>query len=183
MMDSDDTETNRAKLLRVIEGGKAPTPGNVSKAPGKVTPGRVGLAESGLTLKQEAFVQELAKGATNSDAYRAAYNCDGMASSTVHQEASRLATNPRIAARLDAVLDAKRVKEQRAAAKASDRVNTKTWAMIEDPDTPPAVVANLLNLQAKINGMLTEKIEVNTVGSVEDIEKELRDRLSRYASD
>lgn len=179
----DDTDTNKAKLLRLIEGGKAPDTNTLSKAPGKVTPGRVGMADSGLTLKQEAFVQELAKGSTNSDAYRSAYNCDGMASSTVHQEASRLATNPRIAARLDAVLDVKRMAEQRAAAKASDRVNAKAWAMIENPDTPPAVVANLLNLQAKINGMLTDKIEVNTVGSVEDIERELRDRLSRYASD
>jgi len=103
----DDQDTNKQKLLRLIEGGKAPTPGNASNAPDKVPAGRVGLAESGLTLKQEAFVQELAKGSTNSDAYRASYNCDGMASSTVHQEASRLATNPKIAARLGAVLDRK----------------------------------------------------------------------------
>jgi hypothetical protein len=54
--------------------------------------------------------------------------------------------------------------------------------MIENPDTPPAVVANLLNLQAKINGMLTDKLEVNAVGSVADLEKELRDRLARYVS-
>lgn len=179
----DEQDTNKAKLLRLIEGGKAPGTGNASKAPGKVTPGRVGLAESGLTLKQEAFVQQLAKGATNSEAYRAAYNCDGMASSTVHQEACKLAQHPKVAQRLEAVLDTKRVQEQRAAVKAADRVNAKAWAMIENPDTPPAVVANLLNLQAKINGMLTDKLEVNTVGSVADIEKELRDRLSRYASD
>jgi hypothetical protein len=178
----DDQDTNKQKLLRLIEGGKAPGSGNASNAPDKVQPGRVGLAESGLTLKQEAFVQELAKGSTNSDAYRASYNCDGMASSTVHQEASRLATNPKIAARLNAVLDQKRLVEQRAAAKASDRVNAKAWAMIENPDTPPAVVANLLNLQAKINGMLTDKIEVSNAGSVADLEKELRDRLARYVS-
>ena len=79
-------------------------------------------------------------------------------------------------------MDQKRLVEQRAAAKARDRVNAKAWAMIENPDTPPAVVANLLNLQAKINGMLTDKLEVNTVGSVADLEKELRDRLARYVS-
>lgn len=177
-----EQEENKRKLLRLIEGGKAPET-TERKAPGKVTPGRVGLAESGLTLKQEAFVQELAKGASNSDAYRASYNCDGMAASTVHQEACKLAANPKIAARLDAVLDQKRVQEQRAAVKAADRVNAKAWAMIENPDTPPAVVANLLNLQAKINGMLTDKIEVNSTSSVADLERELRERLARYASD
>lgn len=178
---TDETDTNKAKLLRLIEGGKAPgTSGN--NAPGKVTPGRVGLAASGLTLKQEEFTQQLAKGATNSEAYRAAYNCDGMAASTVHQEACKLAQNPKIAARLEALLSQKAHAEQRAAIKAADRVNAKAWAMIDNPDTPPAVVANLLNLQAKINGMLTEKIEVNSTGSAADLERELRDRLSKYAS-
>lgn len=178
---SDDTDTNKAKLLRLIEGGKAPgTSGN--NAPGKVTPGRVGMAASGLTLKQEEFSQQLAKGATNSEAYRAAYNCDGMAASTVHQEACKLAQNPKVSQRLEALLSQKAHAEQRASIKASERVNAKTWAMIDNPDTPPAVVANLLNLQAKINGMLTDKIEVSNAGSVADIEKELRDRLARYAS-
>lgn len=178
----DDQDTNKAKLLRLIEGGKAPGTGNASNAPGKVPAGRVGLAASGLTLKQEEFTQQLAKGATNSEAYRAAYNCDGMAASTVHQEACKLAQNPKITARLEALLSQKAHAEQRASIKASERVNAKAWAMIDNPDTPPAVVANLLNLQAKINGMLTEKIEVNSTGSAADLERELRDRLSKYAS-
>jgi hypothetical protein len=178
---TDETETNKAKLLRLIEGGKAPVT-TESKAPGKVIPGPVGKAESGLTLKQEAFVQELAKGATNTEAYRAAYNCDGMAAATVHQEGCKLAQHPKVAQRLEQLLEQKQRVAQHAAVKAADRVNAKAWAMIEDPNTPPAVVANLLNLQAKINGMLTDKIEVSNHSSSADLERELRERLARYAS-
>lgn len=177
----DETEQNKQRLLRLIEGGKAPET-TERKAPGKVIAGPVGKAASGLTIKQEAFAQELAKGATNSEAYRSAYNCDGMAASTVHQEACKLAQNPKVAARLEALLAQKAHAEQRAAIKAADRVNAKAWAMIDNPDTPPAVVANLLNLQAKINGMLTDKIEVSNTSSAADLERELRERLARYAS-
>jgi hypothetical protein len=175
-----DTESEaKRKLLTLIDGGKA----QGEAQGGKVKAGPVGKAASGLTLKQEAFAQELAKGATNAEAYRAAYNCDGMAQTTIWQEGCKLAQHPKVAARVEAIVLEKRAKEQLVAAKTSERVNAKAWAMIDNPDTPPAVVANLLNLQAKINGMLTDKIEVKTDAPAADLEAELRARLARYVSD
>jgi uncharacterized protein YccT (UPF0319 family) len=75
----DDTYKGPETLLRLIQGGKNPP-----KA--KVIGGASGKAASGLTVKQEAFAQSLAEGATNSEAYRAAYNADGMAAAVVHTE-------------------------------------------------------------------------------------------------
>ena len=54
---------------------------------------------TGLTAKQEAFAQAIAAGATQSDAYRQAYNVgpDTQATTTT-ETASRLAANPNVAA-------------------------------------------------------------------------------------
>ena len=56
-----------------------------------------------LTAKQEKFVSEVIKGATASDAYRAAYDVDrgkGMKASAIWSESSRLMGNPLVASRL-----------------------------------------------------------------------------------
>lgn len=53
-----------------------------------------------LTAKQEAFAQALAKGAQNSEAYRATNDTKGMKPKTVHEAASRLAHNRKVAARV-----------------------------------------------------------------------------------
>lgn len=175
-----DTESEaQRKLLTLIDGGKA----QGEAQGGKVKAGPVGKAASGLTLKQEAFAQAIAKGATNSEAYRSAYNADGMAAHVVHTEACKLAAHPKVASRIESLLLERKAKEQLVAAKTSERVNAKAWAMIDNPETPPAVVANLLNLQAKINGMLTDKVEIKTDAPAADLEAELRARLARYVSD
>lgn len=53
-----------------------------------------------LTAKQEAFARRLAAGETQADAYRHAYSSEGMAPPAVWSEASRLAANPKVAARV-----------------------------------------------------------------------------------
>ena len=58
-----------------------------------------------LTAKQERFVAEVGKGSTASDAYRAAYNADGMKASAIWVESSRLMGNPIVALRLQANRD------------------------------------------------------------------------------
>lgn len=54
-----------------------------------------------LTEKQEIFCQELIKGATKADAYRAAYDCRRMKAATVRQRAKELADKPAVAARME----------------------------------------------------------------------------------
>jgi phage terminase small subunit len=63
-----------------------------------------------LTHKQEQFALAIVEGATASEAYRAAYNAESMAETTVWREASRLMSNHKVATRvsqLKAVLDEK----------------------------------------------------------------------------
>jgi phage terminase small subunit len=52
-----------------------------------------------LTAKQEAFVQNILKGMSQADAYRAAYNSKRMGENAIYREASLLMKNPKVAQR------------------------------------------------------------------------------------
>ncbi|NMQ29320.1 hypothetical protein E4Q23_17060 [Candidatus Accumulibacter phosphatis] len=56
-----------------------------------------------LTPQQENFAQEVVSGETLSDAYRASYKTARMTAKQIHEEASRLAANPKVATRLRAM--------------------------------------------------------------------------------
>jgi hypothetical protein len=140
----------------------------------------VGKAASGLTLKQEEFAQQIAKGATNAEAYRAAYNADGMAATTVWQEGCKLAQHPKVAERVEELLRAKAANEQLVQAKASDRIWRQVWSVLEGDETPAAVRVSAAALAAKLAGMVTDKVEVKGPETPEAIERELMQRLARY---
>ena len=53
-----------------------------------------------LTAKQEAFCQGIADGLGQADAYRAAYDAEGMKDSTIYPHASKLMKNDKVAARI-----------------------------------------------------------------------------------
>lgn len=53
-----------------------------------------------LTSKQEGFAQAIFLGATQADAYRACYSTENMQLATIHEAASRLAADSKVAARL-----------------------------------------------------------------------------------
>ena len=171
----DDITKAPETLLRLIEGGK-------QRPRAKVIAGASGKAASGLTLKQEAFAEALAEGATNAEAYRTAYNADGMAQTTIHQEGCKLAQHPKVAERVEELLRAKQAQKQLVAARAEDRIWRQVWSVLEADGTPPAVKVSAAALAAKLAGMVTDKVEVQA-GTVADIERELAERLRRYASD
>lgn len=54
-----------------------------------------------LTAKQEQFVQNIIKGMSQADAYRSAYNTKRMSDKTIHENASRLANDSKVTARLN----------------------------------------------------------------------------------
>lgn len=163
--------------LTVIAGGKD------ESRKGK----RSGKAASGLTMKQEAFAQALANGASNADAYRAAYDATNMRETTIHSEASRLANNPLITARVRALLDQKNQRNSifadKQREKHSDKIWRTLWAMVDDVETPPTVKASLLSLGAKAAGMLTEQVKIeNTTVDSKSIEAEILERLQRLSA-
>lgn len=54
-----------------------------------------------LTAKQEIFAQALARGMTQSDAYREAYGCKGWKDNSIHIKASQLAANDKVKLRIE----------------------------------------------------------------------------------
>jgi hypothetical protein len=94
IMEADVTDKKKPDkpALYIIEGGPDAKQSK-TKAP----------KQRRLTAKQERFVSEVIKGATASDAYRAAYDVDrgkGMKASAIWSESSRLMGNPLVASRL-----------------------------------------------------------------------------------
>ena len=59
------------------------------------------MADLKLTAKQEAFAQAIADGMGQADAYRMAYDAEGMKDSTVYPKASRMMNEGKIRARID----------------------------------------------------------------------------------
>lgn len=58
-----------------------------------------------LTQKQERFVQELIKGKSQREAYKAAYNASNMADKTIDEKASRLFKQDKLRARYEQLRD------------------------------------------------------------------------------
>lgn len=54
-----------------------------------------------LTAKQEKFAQNIIQGMSQADAYRSAYDTRKMSDKTVHENASRLANNSKVTARVN----------------------------------------------------------------------------------
>lgn len=162
------------KGLTVIEGGK-----NKGR---KIRSGKAGTPGP-LTEKQETFARLLSEGATNADAYRAAYDCSNMVPNTVYCESSKLASNPKITARLGELLSQKKAKHGMLSEKQGDRVWRNVWRLAEGENVPPSVQQAALALAAKMAGMLTDQVRMETVTSdSKSIEAEILERLQRLSA-
>ena len=93
----DDTTENDTPRLTVIDGGASDDQAK-PKAKGNAKRRK-------LTAKQERFLSEMIKGATQADAYRAAYNATGMKPSAIYTEAGRSMAHPEVSRRLHAQQD------------------------------------------------------------------------------
>jgi transposase len=63
--------------------------------------GKPSMTDAKLTAKQEAFCQGIADGLGQADAYRMAYDAEGMKDVTVYPKASRMMNEGKIRARID----------------------------------------------------------------------------------
>jgi len=167
-------ENDKGSTFTVIDGGKG-----TRRTGNKATPG-------GLTEKQEAFAQGLAEGLTNAEAYRRAYQTEGMKENTIWTEACKLAQHPKVDARLNELLAEKRGKNSMEANKRAernaDRVWRNVWRLAEGDGVPPAVQQSAIALAAKMAGMLTDQVKIENVGTDSGtIERELIERLQRLS--
>jgi hypothetical protein len=55
------------------------------------------------------------------------------------------------------------------------------WELAEGADIAPATKATALALAARMAGLFNDKIEIKQSGTAADIERELMERLQRYA--
>jgi hypothetical protein len=62
--------------------------------------GKPSMTDAKLTAKQEAFAQGIADGLGQADAYRMAYDAEGMKDNTIYSKASVLMSDGKVAARV-----------------------------------------------------------------------------------
>ena len=179
----------------IIKGGKDKAPTGASNR----KKGHKGATDisTGLTVKQEAFAQAIMAGENYSDAYRQAYNAEGMADGSVWSEACRLVAHPKVSARLEQ-LRAQKEAEQRAmrvslAQFVIDGFKEMTKPRLLHPDSydedgnpapmvediPPAVRTRNLELIGKHLGLFVDRVETTEKAdrTPDEIEAAIKARL------
>lgn len=113
--------------------------------------------------KHERFAQELAKGKTATEAYtEAGYRGDRTA-------ASRLSTNANISQRISELLERAAVRTEITVAGITDRLLAIAAKGESATDAPLLSVARASLMDAaKLNGLITDKVDMNTKHGISD---------------
>lgn len=133
-----------------------------------------------LTIKQEAFAHCVAQGASQADAYRTAYMPREMKPSTLWAEASRLASHPKVSARIEELKQEAERMRQCAAIGREEAIlqRLEHEAMTAKTDTARIRALELLGRHI---GMFRDRVEVEQVDrSPEQIEAAIRGRLAKF---
>jgi hypothetical protein len=171
--ETPDRNASGTPKMSVIEGGKGKTTKGKTKtrsAPDLVT---------GLTEKQEAFVQGIIDGKGQAEAYRDAYATQNMTPAQISVEAYRLMRDPKITHRLVQLQD--QIEAQRRVLSLSrwDRTLNFFERCMEDEDLHPSIRTRNAELMGKHLGLFVERVETKDVTdrSADDIEAQIRARL------
>ena len=136
-----------------------------------------------LTMKQENFVRNYVEVGCASEAYRFSYNTKRMKPETIHREACKLLTNPKVATRINQLQEAAQQRHEIT----FDRM---IQMFIEDRDLArqnnqisAAISAD--NAIAKMLGFMTDKSEVKIEQTVEVTHKqeEVKQDVMRILAD
>ena len=130
----------------------------------------------GLTVKQNEFVAEIAGGASQTLAYRSAYNTQNMSQKTIWEEASRLRRHPKVAARIIELEAEKEARRRMHALSREDRV-LQELEKIAFGDGPASGRLKALELLGKHVGLFKPKEVPVVERSAEDISNQLQRRL------
>ena len=176
-MDDDrpTDDTSGAPHLTVIDGGAGtakPKPkhqGNAKRRP--------------LTAKQEAFLAEMIKGATQADALRASRDCSKWKPSAIYTEANRLMGHPEVHRRL--LAHQASVERSAASTALSERAERRAF-VLEGLEREARTAASdsarvqALALLGKTSGvdLFTDRVETVSDQSPDDVKRELERRLS-----
>lgn len=137
--------------------------------------------KGGLTAKQEAFAQGVAKGQTLSEAYREAYDCSNMKDSSVWTEASKLMDNPKVIHRVNGLQQAKEDRALHDSTRLKRLVLERLHQEATQAESDSARI-RALELLGKSIAMFTDKVEQETTERTsQDLEQELIARLKRLS--
>lgn len=113
----------------------------------------------GLTARMERFAVDVAKGSTLAAAYRVAYTTENMLPETIWNNASRLMSDSRVQARVDALVVAGEAMKLHDVGKTRLDVMHKLYASMSDSRVPPAVQLRAAELLGKTAAMFTDRVE------------------------
>ena len=140
---------------------------------------------NGLTVKQELFCQEVAKGSNLSAAYRVAYDTTNMKPAVVNSEACKLMAHPIIAERVNTIITENRAKTSLDAIRIRQHVIDKLWQESQAPTNSAAVRVRALELLGKMTdvSLFTERVQTETVTARDatEIEQAIREKLAKLA--
>ena len=132
-----------------------------------------------LTGKQECFAQQVALGRPLSDAYRTSYNAQGMQAPCVWTAASRMASHPKVALRIKALMAEKEAQRRMQGMTRAEVV----LSQLEDiASTAPSDLARLraLELLGKHLGLFAATQQASQQGKSPDhIQSDIVSKLER----
>jgi hypothetical protein len=173
--------TDKPRLTVVPSTGTKATRGRPYKGQTKTSGSKTAVNSEGLTTKQEAFCMAILDGKGFSDAYREAYDAANMSAASVHQEAYKLGTHPKIAQRLERAEREKQQEQRMQRLSRSERVVQKLEQIaLRDGDTDGTQV-RALELLGKTLGLFIDRMETEdkTPRDAGAIRAELEARLNR----
>ena len=136
-----------------------------------------------LTPKQAAFCGFVAQGQDRTEAYRRAYDAKNMLESSVRTESSRLAKLAHVAAAIQKLKDNHRPTQRTVENLKEDWIVERLEAESLDESNPSSSRIRALEQLAKIRGLYESKPEIVEQRSVEQLEKELVEKLKRLLGD
>jgi hypothetical protein len=135
-----------------------------------------------LTAKQAHFARCVASGMSQAAAYREAYDCDeNSKAETQQQEASRLARNPHIAARIEALIRERERGVIASAVSDRERVLRRLRELLENAEGTPAeqVALRAADLLGKSIGLYRDvQVIEKPQRSAAELKQELEERLT-----
>ena len=129
-----------------------------------------------LTAKQNEFVVEIAEGASQTSAYRSAYNTQNMSQKMIWEEASRLRRHPKVAARIMELEAEKEARRRMQALSREDKV-LQELEKIAFGDGPASGRLKALELLGKHVGLFKPKEVPEVERPAEDISNQLQRSL------
>jgi phage terminase small subunit len=114
-----------------------------------------------MTHKKRAFAEALLdpECRSYSEAYRRAYDAEGMKPAAVRVEASKLAKDPNVTLIIDKHRARLEAQKARTAIAERQAITNRLWSEIDDPDTPSASRVAALRLLGLNVGLFTERTE------------------------